>query len=303
MLKDNPHYPVMLGAEWYHPNQIPRDNPRLFQKPRDAFNYDDVDGSKSKPIIDTQKAPRPNEKLADPKYKPNLFQEPRDPFFTLESAGHNLKNHYLPTYREPTPVQKSLFATHNREETKYAEKQVPQIDLSRAPRAAVGCQSPIKSERVRLFKVPRETMKYQEIQGSHPSNSYDLNKPPHEIFNVIPNSARIVKLPPLPEVTGSRTKPEVDITKPPRDPFFTVEGSNKQLFKEPREFGWILEDQYKPRPPTHHKDDAPIDPPHRRLFAQPRETMKYAEVKDSHPAPFYPTHKRVSPTFQSAIFA
>lgn len=306
----NPHFPA-TGQRWDVPIRQPDPSDRLFERPNDHFDYTDVQGSTSRPQIDISKPALPNhEKRADitmPQH--NLFQSPRDTNKLVPELRYSEKYHYIQQQREPTPKDRNVFKGKVREETKSAGVHVPQIDLSKPARRAVGYQSPILSERPKLFNQPREIIKYQDLPGSHPRRSYDPNQNPKKSMesNLIPNSARLFNQPreiiKYQDLPGSHPRQCVDLSKPAKDLFVQPENDKRALFVESREIFKFADGMKAPRPPTHHKSDEVIGPDRPKLFQQPRDTMKYQDLPGSHPTQFYPTRKaNPSPTYSSKIF-
>lgn len=303
---DNPHYPILPGNKWDVPVKQAQLNPQVFQNPHEPrFG---CEGSTSKPIIDLTKAPRSSEKLVDvAPQKVKLFEEPREVNKILQEPRYSDKYHFIEHQREPSPVRRSYFRDV-RENTKISGKSIPQIDLTKAARKAVGCQSPIKTERQRLFEKPREAIKYTELDGARPKLSFGSQNPPREIMGgVIPNSARLFNNPreimKYSDVEGCHTKNQINLEKPEHDLFGVVEPSGaRKLFDEPRTWA-KLASQSGPRLKQRAPEE-PVKEDKRKLFATPREILKYQDVDGSHPKQFCPSvPRRPSPTFTSSVFA
>lgn len=299
----NPHFPIMSGTRWDTPLKHMAVSDQLFAQP---IRLGDVEGSRSNPVIDISKPARPNhiKEAFNPAPKRRLFENPRDTNRLIQEKSYSDRFPLILRQREPSPVSKS-HCIGMRESTKSAGRSCPQIDLNKPARKPIGCQSPIKSDRVKLFQVPRETMKYTEIAGSHPKPTFSTTSPPHDTMgNLIPNSEKLFEKPreimKYSDVQGSHSKNQIDLNKPTHDLFGVVEPTSKKLFQESRDWVKLASEKgtrLKPRQP-----EAP-EPAKPKLFEQPRETMKYQDVEGAHPAQFYPSVPRASPTFSSTAFA
>jgi hypothetical protein len=217
--------------------------------------------------------------------------------------------HFIPPAREPSPVRRRVFQDGIRELTKEAGESIPQIDLSRPSRRPAGCQSPIESTRPVLFQQPREAVKYDDVEGSHPRSMYPRQSAPRDTMgNVIPNQARLFAEPrevlKYQEIEGSHAI-GLDLSKPPRDvmPLCEQRGG-RRLFEEPRDWQKLVDDGKTARQPIRRCADDVNPEVKRTLFEQPREVIKYLDVPGSHPSHFAPGRtRRVSPTFASSLFA
>ena len=298
---ENPHFPVLTGSRWDRPIKSMATTDHLFAQP---YQLGDVEGSRSSPVIDTSKPARPNhiKHAFEPYVRRHLFEQPRDTNRLIEEKTYSDRFPFIQQQREPSPVKRQLPL---RQSTKSAGRSCPQIDLSKPARKPIGCQSPIKSDRVKLFQVPRETIKYTELAGSHPKPTFSPDSPPHDTMgNVIPNSEKLFEQPreimKYSDVQGSHTKNQIDLNKPTRDLFGVVESTQPKLFQESRDWVKLPSERgtrLKPRQPEAPEPEKP------KLFEQPRETMKYADVEGAHPSQFFPAVPRASPTFSSTVFA
>lgn len=229
--------------------------------------------------------------------KPKLFSQPRDTNRIIEEPK---KFSYIQPVNRVMSPRKRLFV-NCRENTKPVGKSVPQIDLTKAPRQIF--DNCAHSERHPLIP-PREIMKYQEIEGSHPKKLYNANQNPNTFFedNVLPNKPKLFKQPRNLniEVDGSHPKPLYNSQIRSSDKL--VEEAKKNLFSKPRDINRLIPDERRVfatrAPPT--EVEPPV--PQRNLFQQPREVMKYAEVGS--PRPLYPKYtKKNQPDHMSEIFS
>jgi hypothetical protein len=303
----NPHYPVINGR-WDHP--VKQQSTRgLFREPSTRLDYSDVDGAHPKPRVDPSIPARvAHDKPAiSDRPEHHLFEQPRDINKLVPREGFAATRSFAPREREPSPVRRLFAPGYLRENTKEYGVSVPRIDLSKPVRHPTGCGSPIKSERPELFRAPRETIKYLDLEGARPRRLFDASTAPRDVMgHVFPNSARLFAEPrevmKYQDLEGARAA-SLDLNKPPKDLFAVCEGSTRKLFQEPRSWAKLPDEEPRFRPGRRRPEEG-VEEPRRRLFEEPRPSFKYEDLDGTHPAQFCPANPRKpSATFASTVFS
>ena len=145
----------------------------LFQKPRE-LHYDDVEGSHPRMSYDRSKQPRDYFNDTIPNNQKSLFVKPRDIINKYQDvAGSSSKNQI-----NLSIPQRNIFMTVESENKRKLFQQprdwvkLPSQSKKYRPLIIRKQEQIIEPPKRQLFVKPRETMKYSDVEGSHPALFY-----------------------------------------------------------------------------------------------------------------------------------